>query len=92
MSRLYGFAFSEAALKFLQSRVDAKQRGQIKRKIEALSQDPYPVGCKKLQGIASNEEPIYRIRSGDYRVLYVVRESPPVVIVLAINHRKDVYR
>lgn len=93
MSRLYGFAFTEPALEFLQKRVTPKERKQIKRKIETLAQEPYPPGCRKLQGPAyRDDEPVYRIRSGDYRVLYLVRNSPGTIVVLDIGHRKDVYR
>jgi hypothetical protein len=37
-------------------------------------------------------EPVYRERSGDYRILYVVRTNPDLVLILDIDHRKDVYR
>lgn len=92
MPKLYGFAYTESALTFLQQRVPGKLRGQIKRKIEALAREPFPSGCKKLHGATNNAEPIFRIRSGDYRILYSVRNSPETIVVLAINHRKDVYR
>jgi mRNA interferase RelE/StbE len=38
------------------------------------------------------DEPVYRIRSGDYRVVYAVRSDPNEVVILDIGHRKDVYR
>jgi hypothetical protein len=52
--------------------------------------DPHPVGCKALQNVKDGEDPVYRVRSGDYRVLYVVRN--PDVVILDVDHRKDVYR
>lgn len=91
MRSLYGFAYTEAALSYLQKVVPAKMRGPIKRRIEALARDPRPPGCKKLRGVTDGGEPVYRIRSGDYRILYVVRETPGIVI-LDIDNRKDVYR
>lgn len=89
---LIGFAFSEASLKFLEA-VQPKIRAQIIKKAKALIGDPYPQGAKKLQGVTTSaDEPVYRERSGDYRILYVVRENPHEVVILDIGHRKDVYR
>ena len=92
MSALYGFAYSESALKYLESAVPAKFRGQIKRKIELLASDPYPAGSKKLHAIKEGNEDVHSLRSGDYRILYAVRNSPKQIVVLDIDHRKDVYR
>lgn len=91
MPGLYGFAFTEVALKFLES-VPAKFQGQIKRKIEALAAAPHPPGCKKLKGQGDVSDEVYRVRSGDYRVLYVVRDNAKQIVILDIGHRKDVYR
>jgi mRNA interferase RelE/StbE len=88
---LYGFAFSDAALKALKE-IPAKFRGQIRRKIEGLANDPKPQGHKKLDGVMDGPRPVYRVRSGDYRVLYSIRNSPWQIVVLDIDHRKDVYR
>lgn len=67
-----------------------KLRGQVMEKIERLGADPCPPGCKIVRGMDSGgEEPVYRIRSGDYRALYVVRER--VITILDVGHRKDVY-
>jgi mRNA interferase RelE/StbE len=90
MSDLYGFAFSEAALNFLETVVPTKIRGQIKRRIEALAANPTPPGSKKLHGILDGEYPVYRVRQGDYRILYSVR--PVIIVILDIANRKDVYR
>ena len=88
---LFGFAYSDDALKFLAS-LQKKIRRQIVTKIELLANDPFPAGHKMIQGMSDTEERVYRIRSGDYRVLYVVREHPSHIVVLDIGHRKDVYR
>jgi mRNA interferase RelE/StbE len=92
MSALYGCAYTEAALKFLEAKVPHKIRGQIKKRVEALATNPLPPGCKKIQGMDEEADPVYRVRQGDYRILYVVRNSPDQIIVLDIGHRKDVYR
>ncbi len=89
---LVGFAFTEAALKFLES-LPPKLRRQVTRRARALQDDPHPLGSKKLHGVTTaTGEPIYRERSGDYRILYVLRQRPTEVIVLDIDDRKDVYR
>jgi mRNA interferase RelE/StbE len=88
---LVGFAFSETALRYLET-VPHKYRNQIIKRAKALLQNSYPQGCKRLQGVTTSlGEPVHRERSGDYRILYVVRTKPPEVIILNIGHRKDVY-
>lgn len=89
---LIGFAFTTAALDFLTT-VPHKTRSQIIKKAKALQLAPHPSGSKKLQGVETDSgEPVYRERSGDYRILYVVRTNPHEVMVLDIDHRKDVYK
>lgn len=90
MSSLYGFAYTEAALNYLETQVPLKIRGQIKRRIEALAADPLPNGCKKMVGVTDGEYAVHRVRQGDYRILYSVR--PVIIVILDIGHRKDVYR
>ncbi|MBR0704555.1 type II toxin-antitoxin system RelE/ParE family toxin [Bradyrhizobium diazoefficiens] len=89
---LYGYAYSEAALKFLETAVPAKIRVQIKQRVEALTSNPTPPGCKKLHAVTDGEHPVYRVRQGDYRILYSVRGNPHQIVVLDIGHRKDIYR
>lgn len=55
---------------------------------EALITDPFLHGCEKLSGA----EHTYRIRVGDYRILYEVDASGQVVEIQRVRHRKDVYR
>jgi mRNA interferase RelE/StbE len=55
---------------------------------EALAADPFPHGCEKLSGA----EHTYRIRVGDYRLLYEVNTSTQAVEIQRVRHRKDVYR
>jgi len=86
---LYGFAYSSQALAYLETR-SPKERRQIVRKINGLASNPHPAGTRPLRGMRNEEERVYRIRSGDYRVLYVVRELE--IVILDIDHRKDVYR
>ena len=90
MASLYGFAYTEDALKYLETTVPRKIRGQIKRRIEALAANQTPPGSKKLQGVTDGEYPVDRARQGDYRILYSVRGV--IIVILDIDHRKDVYR
>lgn len=55
---------------------------------EAVSENLFPVGCKKLQGAES----IYRIRVGDYRIIYEVQVKQKKIVIEHIRHRKDAYR
>jgi mRNA interferase RelE/StbE len=60
---------------------------RIDRKIMMLAVDPRPPGCKKLQGCKD----LWRIRVGDYRVIYSIKDSSLTVDVTQVAHRKDVY-
>ncbi len=52
-----------------------------------LGENPHPVGCKKLKG----EQDTWRIRVGDYRVVYIIDEVVRIVDVRSVGHRKNVY-
>lgn len=55
--------------------------------IESLSDDPRPSGLEKLSGLER-----YRVRQGDYRIIYEIRNDELIVVVVKIGHRKDAYR
>ena len=61
---------------------------QIARKIDTLREDPRPPTARPLQG----GEGLYRLRVGDYRVIYSIEGKRLTVLVVRIGHRKDVYR
>lgn len=67
--------------------VPKKDRLRIVEKVQALSSNPRPPGCEKLSG-----EEKYRIRQGNYRVLYSIEDEAIIVIIVKIAHRRDVYR
>jgi mRNA interferase RelE/StbE len=69
-------------------KLDDRTRLRVQRKIESLADDPRPPGAKLL----SAEERIYRLRAGDFRILYQVNDKVLVILVIAIGHRRDVYR
>ncbi len=56
-------------------------------KIEALAANPRPSGCRKLRGYKD----FWRIRVGDYRVVYIIDDDRKIVSVTRIAHRRDVY-
>lgn len=58
-------------------------------KIESLAQDPRPEGCKKL---TNNKENIWRIRVGDYRILYTIDDEISIVDIQHIGPRREVYK
>lgn len=60
---------------------------RILRRIEHLKHDPRPVGSEKLAG-----RDAYRIRQGDYRIIYVIDDDRIIVEVIRAGHRSDVYR
>ena len=55
--------------------------------INRLASDPRPPGCKKLTG-----KNFYRVRAGDYRVIYTVEDDKLLVLVVSAGHRRDIYR
>lgn len=65
---------------------DARQR--IAARIDALAVNPRPNGVEKLKG----EDDQYRVRVGDYRVIYTIRDARLIVLVLRIGDPRDVYR
>jgi len=62
---------------------------KIITQIEALSQNPRPVNSKKLRG---NSENLWRIRVGDYRVIYHIADTIKIITIRHIRHRKEAYR
>lgn len=60
---------------------------KILERIEALREDPRPPGSVKLSGME-----YYRIRQGDYRIVYEIQDAMLVVIVIKVGHRRDIYR
>lgn len=60
---------------------------RIVARIEALAEDPRPHGCEKLAGSAA-----FRIRQGDYRIIYTIDDDIVVVEIIRVGHRREVYR
>lgn len=69
-----------------------KLQADIQRKISAtivsLGIDPRPFGSKKLSGTSCT----YRVRTGDYRIIYEIHDREVIVTILKLGHRRDIYR
>jgi mRNA interferase RelE/StbE len=82
----YSILIVKSAAKELE-RVPTKDRRRIAAKIAALATDPRPAGAEKLSG-----EDKYRLRQGDYRILYELVDADLIVTVIRVGNRRDVYR
>jgi len=60
---------------------------RVVRKLESLADNPRPVGCKKLKGYKDQ----WRVRVGDWRVVYIIDDTAKLVSVTRIAHRREVY-
>lgn len=87
MSRIYKIEIPKSVEKAL-GKLPTHIREQIERRIEKLAEEPRPTGCEKLAG----EDSLYRVRQGDYRVIYEIHDKVLVVLIIKIGHRRDVYR
>jgi len=92
MGTLLGISYTKAALDGLAAVEPKKVRRQVKERIDALAAEPKPPGCGKVLGSRDDGlQEVYRVRQGDYRVIYAIRGETDIV-VLDIGHRKDIYR
>ncbi len=82
----YKLLIKPSAAKELET-LPKKDRQRIVTRIRSLSVEPRPSGCEKLSG-----HDLYRVRQGNYRVLYAVHDDDLVVVVITIGHRREVYR
>ncbi len=82
----YKLVFKETVAKDLRP-IPKKDVQRILKKIDLLVYDPRPIGSEKLSG---NEK--YRLRQGNYRILYRIDDDIVTIAVVKIGHRRDVYR
>jgi mRNA interferase RelE/StbE len=87
MSSRYSVRFTRTAEKELQAQ-DAPVRARILRNIGALADNPRPPGVKRLTA-ADN---LWRIRVGDYRIVYEIHDAELIVRLIRIAHRSKAYR
>ena len=67
--------------------IPKKDVKKILSRIESLAIEPRPSGCEKLTG-----QERYRIRQGEYRIVYSIQDKESTVLIVKIGHRKNVYR
>ncbi|MCL2000825.1 MAG: type II toxin-antitoxin system RelE/ParE family toxin [Planctomycetes bacterium] len=85
--RLYKIEFTAASRRQLE-RVVEPGRTRLARTIAQLAVNPRPPGCRKLEAPV----PLYRVRVGDYRVIYAIADMIVTVTVTKVGHRSLVYR
>jgi mRNA interferase RelE/StbE len=68
--------------------LDKTTQARLGRRIESLADNPRPQGVKKLAG----EDDFYRVRVGDYRIVYQIRDKSLLVLIVRLGHRSEVYR
>lgn len=83
----YSIEFRPSAARDLKKLEKATQR-RIFAALSQLENNPFPSGAKKL----INEDNVYRIRVGDFRILYQVESGRLLILVLRVGHRREVYR
>ena len=84
---MYTVRFKKSAEKELE-KLPTQIIKRISKAIDSLAVNPRPAGSKKLEG---QKESLWRIRIGDYRVIYLVEDVIRIVEIRRIGHRKDVY-
>lgn len=82
----YSLEIKQSAQKELDALGDAPFT-RIDRKILTLADNPRPAGCKKLKGYKDQ----WRVRIGDWRVLYIIVDAAKLVTITRISHRREVY-
>ena len=83
----YRIEFSHRAAKAYHALPEDVRR-RIEPKIDALADNARPHGARKIEG----EETAYRVRVGDYRILYEVHDRPLLILIMNVGHRREVYR
>jgi len=87
LSSRYTLQFEKRFLKDLK-KIPEKDRQRLYEKVIALAEFPRPEGCKKLEG----HQNVYRTRSGNYRVVYRIKDKQLLVLVIQASLRRDIYR
>lgn len=83
----YKLRIKKSAAKELEAISRKADRQRVAKRIDALAEDPRPLGCKKLSGSER-----YRVRQGSYRIVYAIEDDELVVYIVKIGDRKSVYR
>ena len=83
----YRVEVAPAAVRQLR-KLDPSARRRVQAAVELLAEQPRPSGAKKLTG-GDGE---WRVRTGDYRIAYEVHDDVLLILVVAVGHRRDIYR
>ncbi len=83
----YNIVWKRTAVKELK-KIDKSIIKRIINSVEKLSNNPYPKGCRKLKGA----EFTYRLRIGNYRIVYSIQQSELIIEIVKIGHRKKIYK
>ena len=83
---LYSIRFGESFQKDI-NKIPQKDRKKLLARIDKLAIEPRPYGYEKLSGME-----YYRVRQGNYRIIYSIRDTELIVLIIKIGHRKDIYR
>ena len=89
LNSVYKIKFNKSYLKELEC-IPKRFQKSIQEKIAALAVNPRPIGSQKLQGAKTT--PLYRIRCGDYRVVYSIEDFQLIIIIVEVGHRREIYR
>ena len=84
----YRVYIKRSASRELEAVAQKIDRQRLTARIQALARAPRPSGCEKLAGYDDR----YRVRQGDYRVVYAVDDAQRIVTIFKIGHRREVYR
>jgi mRNA interferase RelE/StbE len=84
----YSLYIKQSAGREIDGMGSKKDRRRIVRRVQELAEVPRPIGSEKLAG----RDDCYRIRTGDYRVVYSIDDRRREIVILKVGHRRDVYR
>lgn len=87
MRPAYDVQFAASAARSFRKLESAVQH-RLARAIDALAIDPRPHGAVKL----ADEDDLYRVRVSEYRVVYKIQDRQLIVLIVAVGHRRDIYR
>jgi mRNA interferase RelE/StbE len=83
----YQISFTTSAARQLR-KLDPQARRRVQAAIELLANEPRPPAAKQLVGGGGE----WRVRTGDYRIVYEIHDGKLLVLVVAVGHRRDIYR
>lgn len=84
---MYRLRYVKSVEKDLRKLHKVQSFSNIIEKIQQLAENPTPPSSIKLKGVAN----LYRVRIGQYRIVYTIKEAELVVLVVGVGHRKDIY-